>query len=158
MSQDISIKIDGITGESQDEKHLHEIDVGSWHWKMSQQSTMLSGSGGGAGKATVEDLVFVHQFDRASPNLMTYCLTGRPIPKAVLTMRKAGGFPLDFLKITMTDVIITGVEPSASGGGGYEQISLSFSAVKQEYMMQDSPGDNGGVVTGTFNIKGNAPS
>jgi type VI secretion system secreted protein Hcp len=52
---DMFIKIDGIAGESQDEVHRGEIDVASWHWKMAQQSSIMSGSGGGAGKATVCD-------------------------------------------------------------------------------------------------------
>jgi hypothetical protein len=32
---DIFIKIDGITGESQDAFHLNEIDVIGWRWKVS---------------------------------------------------------------------------------------------------------------------------
>lgn len=116
---------------------------------------MLAGAGGGAAKATVDDLVFVHQLDRSSPNLMTFCLTGRHIPKAVLTMRKSGGAPLDFLKLTMSDVVITSVEPSGSEGGYYEQIHLSFSKVKQEYVLQDAMGVSAGMVTGSFDIKNN---
>ena len=108
MSNDVFIKINGITGESEDAAHPGEIQVENWTWKMSQRSSMMSGSGGGAGKASVEDLVFFHQVDRASPNLMSYCLTGKHIDQVVLTMRKAGGVPLDFLQITMSDVIVTG--------------------------------------------------
>lgn len=152
---DMFIKIDGITGESQDEVHNGEIDVTSWHWKMAQQSSMMSGSGGGAGKATVNDLEFVHQLDRASPNLMRYCLTGRHIPKVVLSMRKAGGVPLDFLKITMNDVVITGVEPTAAADKYWEHVTLSFAKVKQEYTIQDRLGSSGGTVTASFDIKEN---
>ncbi|MEA3120842.1 MAG: type secretion system secreted protein Hcp [Paraburkholderia sp.] len=151
MSNDVFINIDGITGESQDAGHPDEIQVENWTWKLSQKSSMMSGSGGGAGKATVEDLVFFHNIDRASPNLMSYCLTGKHIRKAVLTMRKAGGIPFDFLRITMSDVIVTGVELSAS----YEQVRLSFATVKQEYMVQNAQGGSRGVVTGTFDIKAN---
>ena len=86
---------------------------------------------------------------------MTYCLTGKHIQKAVLTTRKAGSAPLDFLTITMTDVIITAVEPAASGGGYYEQVRLSFSEVKQEYKVQNALGGTAGVVTGIFRIKEN---
>jgi type VI secretion system secreted protein Hcp len=43
-------------------------------------------------------------------------------------MRKAGGIPVDFLRITMLDAIVTAVEMSAS----YEQVRLSFASVKQE--------------------------
>jgi type VI secretion system secreted protein Hcp len=154
MSNDVFIKIDGIAGESQDAAHPDEIQVANWTWKMSQQSSMMSGSGGGAGKATVEDLVFFHNVDRASPNLMSYCLTGKHIPTAVLTMRKAGGVPFDFLRITMSDVIVTGVEMSVD----YEEVRLSFAKVKQEYMVQNAQGGSRGAVTGTFDIKANVPA
>ncbi|ALL64813.1 putative protein ImpD [Paraburkholderia caribensis MBA4] len=152
MSNDTFLKLDGITGESQDGLHPGEIEVLNWSWKMSQQSSMMSGSGGGAAKANVEDLIVFHQVDRASPNLMSFCLTGRHIPKAVLTMRKAGGVPVDFLKITMSDVIIAGVEMSPN----YEQIRLSFARVRQEYMVQAATGGSGGAVTATFDIKRNS--
>ncbi|CAN0627435.1 Protein hcp1 [Burkholderia multivorans] len=152
---DMFIKIDGITGESQDEFHPDEIQIESWRWKMAQQSSMLSGSGGGASKATINDLEFVHQIDRASPNLMRYCLTAKHIPKVVLTTRKSGGKPLDFLKITMEDVIITEVMPMVSTNSCYEHVSLSFARVKQEYKLQSSLGVGAGTVTASFDIKEN---
>lgn len=152
---DFFLKIDGISGESQDATHGGEIEVTSWRWKMEQQASMHSGSGGGAGKATINDLEFLHHIDRASPNLMRYCLTGRHIPKAVLTLRKAGTDPLEFLRITMNDVVITGVQMSAVGTLYLEHVSLSFSKVKQEYAVQSSTGGSGGLVTATFDIKEN---
>ncbi|BFG72527.1 Hcp family type VI secretion system effector [Paraburkholderia terrae] len=154
MSNDVFLKINGISGESQDAKHPDDIEVLNWSWKMSQRSSMMTGSGGGAAKATVEDLVFFHNLDRASPNLMSYCLTGRRIPQAVLTMRKAGGVPFDFFRITMSDVIITGVEMTAQ----HEHVRLSFASVRQEYLVQNAQGGSRGVVTGTFDIKANAPT
>ncbi len=105
---------------------------------------MMSGSGGGASKATINDLEFVRQIDRASPNLMRYCLTGRHIPKCVLTMRKAGSLPLDFLKITMNDVVITSVETTAAGTKYWEHVALSFVKVKHEYTVQNSLGSTKG--------------
>ena len=110
---------------------------------------MMSGSGGGAGKASVEDLRFFHQVDRTSSNLISYCLTGKPIDQAALTMRKSGGLPLDFLRITMSDVIVTGVEMRQS----FEHVSLSFARVKQEYIIQNALGGSRGVLTGMFDIK-----
>lgn len=79
MSQDIFLKINGIEGESQDSDHKNEIEVLAFNWKAFQESTMHAGSGGGAGKATVEDLEFDHYIDRSSPNLMKYCLTGKHV-------------------------------------------------------------------------------
>jgi type VI secretion system secreted protein Hcp len=155
MAQDIFIKINGIDGESQDSAHKNEIEVASWSWQILQQSNMHMGSGGGAGKATVEDLAFEHLVDRASPNLMKYCLIGKHIDQAVLTVRKAGGNPLEYLKITMNDVIVTQVHPSGSNAdnGIREHVRLSFAKVKQEYVVQNAQGGSGGAVTAGYDIK-----
>jgi type VI secretion system secreted protein Hcp len=157
MAQDIFLEIDGIKGESLDAAHKGEIEVLSWNWGMTQQSSIHAGSGGGAGKATVNDLVFLHWVDRASPNLMKYCLIGKHIPEARLTVRKAGGTPLEYLRIVMSSVIISGIKPSGDilDEQMQEVVSLSFSRVSQEYLVQNAQGSNGGTVTGSFDIKGN---
>jgi type VI secretion system secreted protein Hcp len=119
---------------------------------------MHAGSGGGAGKATVKDLTFDHSIDRASPNLMKYALTGKHIDQAVLVMRKAGGNPLEYLKLTMSDVIVTRVKPAGArdeAERSRETVSLSFAKVKQEYVVQNAQGGSGGAVTASFDIKGN---
>lgn len=155
MAQDIFIKLTGIEGESNDSAHKNEIDVLNWSWSMSQDSIMHTGSGGGSGKATVADLSFEHYLDRASPNLMKFCLTGKHIAEAKLTLRKAGGNPLEYLKLTMTDVVITKVQPSGANTdqGIIEQVHLSFAKVKQEYTVQNQQGGSGGAVTAGFDIK-----
>ncbi|MBP7566884.1 MAG: type VI secretion system tube protein Hcp [Burkholderiaceae bacterium] len=158
MAQDIFLKINGIDGESADSAHKNEIEVLDWTWRISQESTMHAGSGGGAGKAKVDDLTFVHNVDRASPNLMKFCLTGKHIPEAVLTVRKAGGNPLEYLKITMSDVIVTLVAPTGSStdnNRSRETVALSFAKVKQEYTVQNQQGGSGGAVTAGYDIKGN---
>lgn len=155
MAQDIFLKLNGIDGESQDASHKNEIDVSSWSWQVLQESNMHQGSGGGSGKATVKDLTFIHAVDRSSPNLMKFCLTGKHIPEAKLVVRKAGGSPLEYLKITMTDVVITNVQPAGSSSDEIisEQIGLSFAKVKQEYTVQNQQGGSGGAVTAGYDIK-----
>jgi type VI secretion system secreted protein Hcp len=95
--------------------------------------------------------------DRASPNLAKYCLTGKHIPEARLTVRKAGGSPLEYLKIIMTDVIVSMVRASGKNVGERidETVSLAFSRVSQEYVVQNAQGGSGGTVTGSFDIKAN---
>ncbi|WP_296225549.1 Hcp family type VI secretion system effector [Ralstonia sp. UBA689] len=158
MAQDIFLKINGIDGESQDSSHKNEVEVLAWDWSIEQQSTMHAGSGGGAGKATVTDLSFEHYIDRASPNLMKYCLTGKHIDQAVLVVRKAGGNPLEYLKLTMSDVIVTKVSPRGSVSDEVrmrEKVALSFAKIKQEYVVQNAHGGSGGAVTAGYDIKGN---
>lgn len=157
MAHDIFLKLDGIEGESQDANHKNEIEVRNWSWKLTQSSTMHSGSGGGAGKATVEDLNFTHALDKASPNLMKYCLTGKHIPEATLTVRKAGGNPLEYLIVTMSDVIVSRVQPTGQNTDEIiqEQVSLAFSKVKQEYVVQNAQGGSAGAITASYDIKSN---
>jgi len=128
-------------------------------WGVSQQSNMHMGSGGGAGKATVDDLAFEHYIDRATPNLVQYCLLGKHIKQAQLVVRKSGGNPLEYLKLTMNDVMVTRVNPegvATDESRPRERVSLSFSSMKQEYILQNAQGGSGGAVTATFDIKKNA--
>lgn len=158
MAQDIFLKINGIDGEALDNSHKNEIEVLNWRWSVRQESNMHSGSGGGAGKASVEDLEFEHFADRSTPNLMKYCLTGKHIGSALLTVRKAGGEPLEYLKLTMEDVIVTMVQPYGSAEDSVrirEKVRLSFARIKQEYSVQNAQGGSGGAVTASYDIQKN---
>ncbi len=158
MAQDMFLKLNGIDGESKDAAHANEIDVLNWSWSIAQESTMHTGSGGGAGKAHVSDLVFEHYVDRATPNLFKYCVTGKHIPEAKLTVRKAGGNPLEYLKITMTDVLVTLVSPAGDADDDVkvrERVGLSFAKVKSEYSVQNQQGGSGGAVTAGYDIQKN---
>ena len=43
MSYDIFLKIDGIDGESMDDKHKNEIEVLSWRWNMARVPVRRAG-------------------------------------------------------------------------------------------------------------------
>ncbi|WP_147197904.1 type VI secretion system tube protein Hcp [Pantoea sp. CCBC3-3-1] len=157
MTQDIFIKFKGIAGESQDPVHKDEIEVLNWNWSLSQTSNMHSGSGGGSGKCTVKDLCFEHYIDKASPNLLQYCLVGKPISEAILTMRKAGGAPLEYIRITLQEIIITQVQPTGVYNmyGPREDVKLSFARVKVDYVLQNALGKSAGTVSTGYDIKRN---
>src|SRR5450830_1789185 len=97
----------------------------------------------------------IHNIDRSSPNLMKFCMTGKHIPEAKLVVRKSGGNPLEYLKITMTDVLITSVNPTGDSKSEsiQEEVGLSFAKIKQEYTVQNQQGGSGGAVTAGFDIK-----
>ena len=159
MAVDMFIKIDDVKGESQDKKHADEIDVLAWSWGMSQSGTMHTGGGGGGGKVNVQDLSFTKYIDKASPNLMEYCSNGAQYEEAKLTVRKAGGKdPLEYIIITMTDVIITSVSVGGSGGEDRltENVSLNFGGVKVDYQPQKKDGSkDGGVLKYGWDIAAN---
>jgi len=157
MAQDIFLNLTGIEGEAMDSRHPNEIDVLSWNWDVTQPSSMHAGTGAGAGKCTVHDLVIEHYVDRATPNLVQHCLTGKHISEAVLVARKAGGTPLEFLKITMEDVLVSRVKTMCTPHmrAPREQVSLSFARVKQEYVIQNAQGGSAGAVSVGYDIKAN---
>src|SRR5258707_2678274 len=106
MAVDMFLKIDDIKGESKDSKHKDEVDVLAWSWGMSQSGTTHTGGGGGAGKVSVQDISVIKYVDKSSPVLQLACCNGKHFKEALLTVRKAGETPLEYLKITMKEVII----------------------------------------------------
>ncbi len=160
MAVDMFLKITDVKGEAQDKAHKEEIDVLAWSWGMSQSGTMHTGGGGGGGKVSVQDLSVTKWVDKSSPVLMQYCSTGKQFTEAVLTVRKAGGdSPLEYLIITMKDVLITSVSTGGSGGEDRltENASLNFSQYKVEYQPQKPDGTaDGGKIPWEFDIAANA--
>ena len=151
------LKIEGVEGEAVDHKHGKEIDVLSWSWGMSQSGSMHVGGGGGAGKVAIQDLAFTKYVDRSSPNLINTCCTGKHYPKATITVRKAGDKPVEYLIITMTDVIVTSISTGGSGGEDRltENVSLNFAKVEVQYTPQTKDGSAGASVETGFNIEEN---
>lgn len=158
MASNIHLKVDGIDGESADDKHSKEIDILAWSWGMSQTGTFHVGSGGGAGKVNIQDLSFTKYVDSASTKLLSACCTGEHIGSAVLTLTKAGGKePLDFMKITLTDVLVSAVSTGGSQGEERytENVTLNFAKFKVEYFTQDSKGTGKAAGNASWNIAAN---
>jgi type VI secretion system secreted protein Hcp len=138
MAVDMFLKLDDVKGESRDSKHKDEVDVLAWSWGMSQSGTTHLGGGGGAGKVNVQDLSLTKYVDKASPNLVMATCNGKHYKEALLTVRKAGEKPLEYLKITMKEVMITAVSTGGSGGEDRltENVTLNFASFKVEYTPQ----------------------
>lgn len=154
MAVDIFLKLEGIDGESIDDAHSAEIDVLSWSWGMSQSGTMHMGEGGGAGKVNVEDISFTKYIDNASHALMLRCASGEHIPSAILTVRKAGKTPLEYVIITFTDCLVSSVSTGGSGGEDRltENMTINFAQVKFEYSKQKKDGTGEAAKEFSWNI------
>jgi type VI secretion system secreted protein Hcp len=142
MAVDMFIKIGDIKGESTDDKHKGEIDVLSWSLGATQSGTSGSGGGGGAGKVQVQDLTFTKYIDKATPTLFKYCCSGEHIGPVLLTVRKAGGTALEYLKISLEEAIVSSISTGGSGGQDRltENISVNFAKVKIDYTPQTAKG------------------
>jgi type VI secretion system secreted protein Hcp len=138
---DMFLKLDGVTGESQDHKHKGSIHIESFSWGMNQTGAHGAGGGGGAGKVSVHDISITKHVDKASPTLMLFCCNGKHIPNGLITVRKAGEKPLEYLKIKLTDILISGVQEAGHGGATLsESVTINFGKFHIEYLEQKADG------------------
>jgi type VI secretion system secreted protein Hcp len=157
MASDMFIKLDDIKGESVDDKHKGEIDILSFSWGVSQTGASQGGGGSGAGKAHVHDLTITKLLDKASPLLFQMCCSGKPIKSALLVCRKAGGTPLEYVKITMNQAIVTSVAPGGDKGSDHitETVTFNFASMNYEYVPQKPDGSGEASVVKGWDIAGN---
>lgn len=152
--RDFYLKIDGIEGESKDDKHKNEIEITSWNWGARQAGSSGIGGGSSSGKVSMDNFSFSMVVNRASPKLMLACATGQSIAKAILTCRKAGGTAQAYLKYTMHNFIVASYETGAGSGILPEdRISLNFSKIEVEYQEQDDKGMVGKPVNAGYDLK-----
>jgi type VI secretion system secreted protein Hcp len=149
---DMFLKISDITGESKDSTHAGEIDVLAWSWGT---STGTARTAKGILPATcVQDLSVTKYIDSASAELIMNGATGVVAPEAVLTMRRAGPTPIEFLTLTMTNVTVTSYSTGGSGGEDRltENVVLHFASLRGEYRRQKPDGSADTPIV--FNITG----
>lgn len=158
MAVDMFLKIDDIKGEAQDKKHAGEIDVLAWSWGASNSGTTHMGAGGGSGKANIQDISITKYVDKSSKNLLEAVCTGKHFKTATLVVRKAGGAPLEYITITLTEVLVSSVSTGGSGGEDRltENISLNFKKFKYSYVPQKTDGSGDAAVDYTYDIAENA--
>lgn len=157
MAIDMFLKLGDIKGESQDKTHAGEIDVLSWSWGMSQSGTTNTGGGASAGKVSVQDIAVTTFFDAATPAVMLACCNGKHFKEAKLTVCKAGTTPLEYIKVTMKNVLVSSVSTGGSIGEDRltENITLNFAEYKVEYTLQKADGSAGAVIGAGWNIAKN---
>jgi type VI secretion system secreted protein Hcp len=145
MAMDMFIKIGDLEGEATDSVHKGSCDVLAWSWGLSNSGTAHVGGGAGAGKVNVQDVSVTKWIDKSSPDLMLATCNGKHFPKAVLTVRKAGEKPLEYLVVTMEDCMITAVSTGGSGGEDRltENVTINFAKVKVNYVEQTTTGGAG---------------
>ena len=138
---DYFLKIEGIDGESTDAIHKDWIEISSFSWG----ATNPGSYGQSTGKVSIQDFHFVSKrIDKSSPLLMKACATGTHIKKAQLTCRKNGNNPVEFLTITLEEVMVSSFSPGGEGNVLMPNHSISLSFQKMDYIYK-SPRD--GVVT-----------
>jgi type VI secretion system secreted protein Hcp len=161
MAFDAFVKIDGIPGESTDDKHKNWIEILSFSHGLSQPASAASATGGRtAERVNVQDFSVVKVMDKATPLLHLACCDGRHLSKIEVEICEAGGNKHAYMKWTLEDAIISGVRPGGSAQGGeskpLEEVSFNFGKVRWEYTPMDSRGSPGSPQRTGWSLETNA--
>ena len=125
---DMFLKVQGVTGESDDKDHKGEIEVTSWSWGMG--GSRSAAPGGASGKATMGELQIVKRVDQSSPTLLKYVRRHKPVQEAKLTVRKAGKEQLEYLTIALEGVRVTSLRIDSENTELVERLSLGFQKIR----------------------------
>ena len=156
MAVDYFLKLDGIKGDSKDSKHKDEIDIQSWSWGLSQPGALATG-GSSTGKVQFQDFHFTKMTDRSSPVLILKCAKGEHIKEGLITARKSGDNPVEFLKIKLTDVVVSSHQSSASSELPTESFSVNYAQIVYSYFPQAEDGSLEAPITAAWDLRKNEP-
>jgi type VI secretion system secreted protein Hcp len=147
---DYFLKIDGIDGESTDDKHKGEIVIESWSWGVSQSAI---GAGNRAPSRGCPSAINFSKFvDKSTPTLMANAVSGKAIPNAILIGRKAGKEQQEFFKVELTNILVSSYSAGGSAGDSVplDAFALNFANASIEYKTQKPDGTLGDVVKASF--------
>jgi type VI secretion system secreted protein Hcp len=162
MAYDSFVKIDGIPGESSDDKHKDWIEILSFAHEIKQPAQATKSSSGGATAERVdhEDFRITKYMDKSSPKLYEFCCTGKHVKSVVIEMCRAGGDKLRYMEVKLEDVIVSSVRPGGgtqdAAGFPAEDVTFNYGKIKWTYTQQKRPdGSGGGNVTGGWDLTTN---
>lgn len=161
MAFDAFLKIDGIPGESTDDKHKDWIEILSFKHGLDQPASATASSVGGATAERVNHATFdiVHLLDKASPKIYEACCTGKHINEVVIELCRSGGDKVKYMEVKLEQVLISKVQSSgASTDQGFpgESVSFSYGKIKWTYTQQKrADGAGGGNISAGWDLTAN---
>ena len=149
-SVDMFLKIPAAPGESADATHTGDIDVLSFSWGASNQASVTTG-GTLTSYGLFQDLTIVKKVDKSTPKLMLMVMNGQRQATITFYVRSRGTNPVEFLKFTLTNVIISAIQPAGQSAADnlIESLALRFSKIKIDYI-PINPNGSAGAVVSTF--------
>ena len=161
MPFDAFLKIEGIEGESTDDKHKNQIEVLSFSHHLSQAggSSVSRTTGQTGSRVDLGDFSIVKVLDKATPNLSLFCCTGKHIPSVVLEICSASEDKLTYMKYTLSDAVIASVRPggssSSEGVRPLEEISFRYGKIEWEYTPFGNDGKAGAALKAGWDAAAN---
>lgn len=155
MSTNITMKIEGITGESRVEGASGEIDI--LHYAISttaHQGGHLFMSGQSQhGKAEVAPISISKMVDKATPQLFQKLTRGDHIPTVVIKVHaQIQGDNVVTRTLTLSDAMLIGQSITCAEGTENEIFSICFKQLKFDYTQYDNAGKSQGKTSASYTI------
>lgn len=161
MAFDAFLKIDGIPGESSDDKHKDWIEIQSFGHSIEQPAQATASTAGGATAERVNHGMYeiTHFLDKASPKIYEACSTGKHIKDVTIELCRSGGDKVKYMEIKLEQVIISQVDTAgAATDSGFpsEKVKFSYGKIKWTYTQQKrEDGAGGGNVSAGWDLTAN---
>ncbi len=163
---DSFLNIDGVPGESTDDKHKDWIEVLSFNHEMIQPVSSTKSSAGGAtsGRTQHGDFQIKKFVDKSSPKLYEAVSNGKHFGKVSIEVCRAGGSQVKFMEIKLEQVLISKVALDSTGATDNpstdesdrlpsETVHLNYGKIEWTYTQQKrSDGSGGGNVTAKHDL------
>lgn len=159
MALDAFLKIDGIPGESTDDKHKDWIEVLTYNWAASQATSATASSSGGASfeRASFRDFSIIKTLDKATPKLAVACAGGDHIKSVTLELCRAGGDKVKYMEYKLTNCIISSISSTGCGEKEpTEHLSFNYGKIEWTYIRQRrEDGGAGGNIAAGWDLQAN---
>lgn len=128
------LEVPDVPGESRRAEHEDQIDIHDVSWGVSRPASAALGSGRTQSSAHISDFTFSKYFDASSTYLALATMQGKSFEEIVFYARKdSGDAHLDYLKVTLTNCVLTNFSMSSSSSDASTQLikeTISIAAEK----------------------------
>jgi type VI secretion system secreted protein Hcp len=160
---DAYLQIDGIKGESTEDKHKDWIEVLSFSHSIQQPTSATASSAGGATTGRVDhgDFTITKYIDLASPKLALFCCKGTHIKEITLELCRAGGATkVPYMEYRLSECIISSKRYGGSPGKAedlpVETVAFNYGKIEWHYTQQKrSDGSAQGKVAAGWDRRSN---
>ncbi len=133
---DAYMKVDGVEGESTDQKHAGWIEVLDYDFSIAQKVSRPASTAGGASaeRADFSEFIITKMLDKSSPLLAQACAEGRHINSIVIELWRAG--KVKYMAYQLSDCLISSVSTYGDGGFPEEKVALNAGRFRIVYTQQ----------------------
>jgi type VI secretion system secreted protein Hcp len=158
MAFDAFVNFGDIKGEVTDDAHKDMVMITKYAHEIKQPASVTQKTAGSRAAESVEHAEFrvTKLLDAATPKLLEAACKGTILKEVVVELWRAGGDPLKYMEIKMSDVLISGVEQDADPEGSQrfptETIKMMYAGIEWTYTKQKSDGTAGGNVAAKWSL------